>query len=206
MRHYLLLLSVIFCLAAHGQLMTKKFHLNLEGDLGKIDTSTYYGGSLNFEWNILKNVSIQYNFDFLERNDNIRQIHTPLGIIGGPIWMAASAKSLTDGDSTTTGIGILYGLLVLALPDGVSYHIPVSDRWQISPYANVLGIDFVKNKNDDSESDIKYSCSFGARWMTVFNDHISTSFFIETRKTAGMGWGIGGGFGVGYFFGKSRKY
>jgi hypothetical protein len=202
----LLLLVLLHGVTSQAQLTTKKFHLNTEANIGKIDTAMYYGGSLNFEWNILKNISIQYNFDYLERNDQIRQFHTPLGAIGGPIWIAASSKSLIDGDSTTTGIGILYGLLVLALPDGVSYHIPVSNRWQISPYANILGIDFVKNRNDETKSDIKYSCSFGVKGMTVFNNTISTSIFLETRKTAGMGWGFGGGFGFGYLFGKHKKY
>jgi hypothetical protein len=92
---------------------------------------------------------------------------------------------------------MLAGILVFLLPDGVSYHFPIGYKGDVSPYANFLGFDWVRNKSI-GYSEFKYACSFGVRGTYLLTDRLTAIGFVETRKCAPTGWGIGGGVGLGY--------
>jgi len=124
-----------------------------------------------------------------------------MGVVGGPILIADGFANLFSVNSTnSSGFGIVVGIFLLALPDGVTFHIPLAYKWDLGVNANVLGIDFVKDRYSSS-SWIKYACSFGAKGTYSIKDYMTASIFIETRKTAGYEWGIGGGAGLGFCFG-----
>lgn len=201
MKNLLYLFITVLSLTSNAQLTQKKVNLQAKYSMGLIDTAQYHNFSITTEFIVHDYIGLNYNFDLMFRNDNIRQLHTPMGVIGGPLLMGIGLTKIVDGDSNTMGGLVLVGLLILALPDGVSFHIPTAYRWDISPYANLLGIDFVKNRTTD-EKFIKYACSFGAKATYVMKDQFTFSTFVETRKTAGMSWGIGGGFGIGILFGE----
>lgn len=196
-----LIYSLIICSFAQAQLTEKKIHLTAKYSFGSIDSAIYQNISAGFEWHVHKYIGINYNFELMFRNDNYRHIHTPMGLIGGPIIILASAVNSFGFYANGNGSGIWIGLLILALPDGISGHIPVGYKWDLSPYANILGIDFVKNRNNN-DSWIKYACSFGTRVNYSHNENLTFCTFLETRKTAGYPWGVGGGVGIGYAFGE----
>lgn len=149
-----------------------------------------------------KYIGLNYNLDLMYRNDQYRHIHAPMGLSGGPILIYSSVVRWLNDDQVgeNNSLGFFLGLLMLALPDGVSGHFSPSYKWDISPYANVLGLDFIKNR-ENGQTSVKYACSFGARVHYSVLDHLTVSGFLETRKAAGHPWGIGGGFGIGYAFG-----
>lgn len=195
------ILFLFVSFTSEAQLTEHKYHLTGKFSLGSIDRATYQNYSLGFEWHLHKNIGINYNLDLLYRNDNFRHIHTPMGLIGGPIIVLASVFNSFGYYSLGGGSGSLWmALLIFALPDGISGHFSFRYKWDISPYANVLGIDFVKNRTN-GDNWIKYACSFGSRINYSMNDHLTFTGFLETRKTAGYPFGIGGGVGIGYAFG-----
>lgn len=201
MKSLLIFLFIFSLNLAHSQLSEKPFHLEAKYLGGNVDTSIYNGGSIGFEWRFHEYFGVNYNFDLLYKSNNLRHFHTTMGVIGGPMLIAAGFSNLFSADSTDiTGFGIIGGILLLVLPDGVNFHLPLGYKWDISAYANVLGVDFIKDRKS-SEKWIKYACSFGAKGVYSINENVTANIFIETRKTAGYRWGIGGGAGLGIAFG-----
>lgn len=201
MKNLLVLLVLVLSFNGNSQLSQSKFNLYGKYSVGYLGTASYQDIGLTGEWLVHEKVGILYNFDLTYRSDNFRQIHAPMGLVGGPLVMGIGLGKAWDGDSTTNGGLILVGVLMLLVPEGVSYHQPLGYRWDISPYANLLGLDFIKNRTN-GEKFIKYSCSFGVRGTYVWREKFTLSPFIETRKAASVPWGIGGGLGIGVLFGK----
>jgi len=205
MKTLLLILTIILSFKSNGQLTNQLFNVYGKYSYGFNSSTTYNNFGLTGELIVHNNIGVNYNFDLIQRSDNFRQIHTPMGIVGGPLLIAAGLANVFDGDSTSRGGLALVGIVMFLLPDGVSFHQNIGYRWDISPYANVLGIDFIKDRTT-GDSWIKYACSFGVRGTYVLKDRITFSPFIETRKTASIPWGFGAGFGVGILFGERDSY
>jgi hypothetical protein len=202
MKKLVLFALFLFPFIGFSQLTGNRFNVNAKFSVGQIDTAFFINPALTAEIIIHNRFGLNYNLDILRRNDNVNQTRVPMGLIGGPIVMLVGAINSADGDTTNgSGFGVVLGLLMLALPDGVSFHQPLGYRGDISPYVNVLGIDFIRNKFTDDRS-IKYSCSFGVKGSYLLKDHFLFSAFVEGRKTAGIPLGFGGGVGVGYAFKK----
>jgi hypothetical protein len=176
---------------------------------GIIDTSRYFNGGLSAEYMLFKRIGLNYNLEFQKRTDHFNHIHASVGSLAGPplilfgliSGLANSTNDSIDSDSVFEFgyLGTLLGLLITVLPDGVSYHFPIGYKWDVSPYANVLGVDWIWNR-DIGYSEFKYSCSFGVKGTYLLNDRMTVLGFIETRKAAPTGWGIGAGIGLGYLF------
>jgi hypothetical protein len=194
MKKLLLLCLLGFTLSSHAQLADKKFNIYGRYSFGAYDTTSYNNFGLTGEWLVHRKVGLLYNFDLTYRSDKYRHLHVPMGLIGGPILFVAGLANIFDGDTTSSGA-------MLVLPDGVSFHQPIGYRWDVSPYANVLGLDFIKDQLYGYRW-LKYSCSFGVRGTYVLNDQITFSPYVETRKTAGVPLGFGAGIGVGILFGE----
>lgn len=196
---------------SNAQLTEGEGHVFAKYSYGIVDTARFSNYSISGEYFVNEYIGLNYNFDLLFRNDNIRQFHTSVGALAGPplilIGVLASLSNSVnnnDPDNSTFNygpLGIALGILILAAPDGISFHIPVSYKWDLSPYANVLGLDYVRNKNTNINK-FKYAMSFGFKATYLTYSNITLNSFIETRKVAGMGWSFGGGFGLGYAIGQ----
>lgn len=182
------------------------FHFKMS--LGKVDSASYQNFSIGGEWMIKKRFGLNYNFDFVHRNDQIYQLHSSAGLIAGPpliglgiISSIGKTVSSGNGDADLGALGVIGGILLLILPEGVSYHIPYRYNWDFAPYLNVLGVDFMKNnKPNVNKGYLRYAATAGLK-VSYWNPKNYTFFsFIETRKTAGMGFAYGGGFGIGITF------
>jgi hypothetical protein len=199
---FLLLFSLCSVLST-AQLMDHKFHLYGRCAIGGVQNTSYYLGSLNAEI-LFKKFGLNYNFDYQMRKDAINQFHTSMGILGAPTLLRIGISNVADDDTTNSGaFGILGGLLLFALPDGMSYHFSPTYKWDISPYINILGLDFIKDK-ERNESLLKYACSFGVKSTYVMNELLTFTVYTETRHAARYGWGFGGGMGVGVLLGKKH--
>lgn len=203
-----LILFILIQLSAKAQFSEESFHIWTKYSIGKIDSTTYNNSSIGFEFLLGNRLGLNYNFDFMFRKDRIQQLHSSAGLIGGPALIGLGILSWTgakdeDGDgekdSNLGAIGVIGGLLVLVLPEGVSYHIPIKTNWDIAPYANVLGIDWVNNRNTNLKY-LRYAATFGTKFTYWNSKRYTISGFFETRKIAGMNWSLGGGLGVGMTF------
>jgi len=198
MKYIFIIACLLGYLTTWGQLTEKSFRVETSGMFGAYGNSAYYGGSIGARWLVTERVGLRYNFDVLQLNNQTRHVHTPMGLVGGPILMAAGFARSFDGDSTTRGtFGIVSGLLLLILPEGFSYHQPIGNHFELSPYANLLGIDFIRNTAHNSNK-VKYACSFGVQVTALTFSNLTIHGFVETRKAASVPWGFGGGIGLGW--------
>lgn len=198
------LLFIIILIPFFGitQIEMNKFHVYGKYSCGKIDSAFYNSVSFTGEYMIHKKIGLNYNLDFTHRNDNIFQFHTSMGSVAGPLLFVVFASNVA-GILNSSGSRFAVAVLACVLPDGVSFHIPYRYRWDFSPYINFLGFDYVRYKQTGTQA-FKYSSSFGFKTSYWFNNNLTLTSFIETRKTRSMGWGIGAGVGIGYTF-KARE-
>jgi hypothetical protein len=200
LRHLLLLFFTFWMSVTTAQLNDHKFHLSAKYSMGSVQSTRYSNYSLNGEI-LLKKIGLNYNFDYTVRRDSIRQFHATMGILGAPILFGIGLLNSVDSDTTNTGaFGIIGGIILLVLPDGISYHISPRYNWDMAPYANILGLDFVRDRRTNQRS-IKYACSFGIKTTYLWREMFTISAFVETRQAAGYGWGFGGGIGLGVALG-----
>lgn len=207
---FCLLIFILINFIAHSQLISKKGYLGAKYSFGFIDTATYLNTGITGEYILKNRIGLVYNLEFQKRSDNYKHIHGSIGSLGGPplIFIGLlSGLSNSYNDGTSSGsvfglgyLGVLVGILVTVLPDGVSYHIPFRYNGDISPYANVLGFDYIWNKKM-GYSEWKYGCSFGVKATYWHFSNWMLQGFVETRKTASTGWGLGLGLGASYSFG-----
>ncbi len=195
----LLILTFIFPFFVNSQLNQQKLYAYTKFSGGIVDSAKYTNLSFGCELLIKPYLALNYNFDFLHRNDSLFQMHLPIGIIAAPIMFLGQMSTINIFGNGNTGAKLGMVLLALLIPDGVSFHIPYRYRYDFSPYANILGFDYIKNKNFNSKH-IRYAASFGFKTSYCFSNNLTLIAFTETRKVSTMGWSFGGGIGIGYSF------
>lgn len=189
-----------------SQLSECNHSIHFKTSVGKVDTAFYQNFSIGGELIFENRLALNYNFDFVHRDDQIYQLHSSAGLIVGPpligLGLISWITNSTSNNSADLGaLGVIGGILLLILPEGVSYHIPYKYNWDFAPYLNVLGVDFMKNNKPNVDKGyLRYAATAGLK-VSYWNPKNYTFFsFIETRKTAGMGFAYGGGFGIGMTF------
>jgi hypothetical protein len=195
-----------------SQLTQKRGYIGLKASYGFMDTSSYQNFGITGEYLIKNRIGFIYNMEFQKRSDNFNHIHASVGTLAGPpLLIVGLLSGMSNTDQTSSGsvfglgyLGALAGLLITILPDGFSYHFPLGYNWDVSPYANVLGIDYVWNK-DIGYNQWKYACSFGVKGTYWHYNNWMFQSFLETRKVASTAWGIGFGVGVAYSLGNNQK-
>jgi hypothetical protein len=213
-RYSLTILFVFIALQnlSYSQLTQKRGYVGFKSSFGFMDTSTYQNYGITGEYLFNNRIGLVYNFEYQNRSDKFKHIHASVGSLAGPpLLLIGLLSGISNADEVSSGsvfslgyFGALVGLLITVLPDGVSYHIPVGYNWDISPYANVLGIDYIWNKSI-GYSKWKYACSFGVKSTYWHHNNWMLQGFLETRKVASSGWGVGLGIGAAYSFGNVQK-
>ncbi len=202
MRSILLVLLLILQIGSSAQFRSDDTQFSAKYGFGRVGQARYSNYSLCAELFLGDHFSANYNFDLSYSTDGIRNLHTPLGLIAGPPLIALgmiTSRNETENSPFYLGKGgILLGFILLVAPDGFGIHIPIRNHVDISPYANILGLDFIRDRNNGDHW-IKYSCSFGGK-ISVLQDNFSAFVFAEARKPAKFEWMRGIGFGVGYYF------
>ena len=192
---------IIFCalvsIKSHAQFDHAKWEFYGKYSYGFVDNTTYSYVGFNMEHQFRPNWTLNWNLEFLNRKDSIFQVHGSMGLIGGPAFMGWAINHSSFGNGEIGG-SILLGIMIMAAPDGISYHIPISYRWDLSPYANILGFDWVQYNNSEGLKYLMYSASAGVRCTYWFMDRFFAKAFIETRKAGPLGWNVGGGLALGW--------
>lgn len=193
-----ILFIFIFCpLISYSQIETNKFYIYGKISTGIVDTAVYTNLSFSGEYLVHKNIGLNYSLEFMQRNDQIFQFHTSMGAVAGPLLFVVLAT--TPVVINQNGTKFLLAALALALPDGVSFHIPYRYRWDFSPYVNFLGFDYVRYQNLNF-GEFRYASSFGFKASYWRENNLTFLAFAETRKVRTMGWSFGAGLGIGYTF------
>ena len=195
----ILLFTLLVSTFSFSQLTSHSVIISGKYSRGTVLNSTYSNYALQMEVPVHENIGLNYNFELLFRKDQIRHVYFPAGLIGGPVLFLAGL-SASSSDSTQGGLLKTLGILGTILPDGVSFHIPLGESWDISPYANIGGLEFVKDRNSN-EKNIKWATSFGTKLTYIIDDQITISCFAEARKAFRSPSMLGGGIGLGVLLG-----
>ena len=212
---YIRFVIVFFLISNYStsQLTEKKGYIGFKTSYGFVDTSFYTNYGITGEYIFRNKIGLVYNLEYQRRTDKFNHIHASVGSLAGPplILVGLLSGIASSNDATSTGsvfglgyLGALVGLLITVLPDGVSYHIPYGYNGDIAPYANVIGIDYIWNKNL-GYSQWKYACSFGVKGTYWHHSNWMMQGFLETRKVASTGWGFGAGLGIAYSLGNNSN-
>lgn len=198
----LLFFFIIIVSFSFSQLNTSKFLVSGKTSLGHSNLGFYGNYGFSFERIFNNRIGAVYNLEGISRKNNFG-LHTPMGIAGGPILFAAGIANEVDKDTSTSGtFGIIGGILLFILPDGITYHQNIGYYWDVSPYANLLGLEFEFNDQHKLDA-LKYACSFGIKTSYLLKDNVFCFGYIETRKTGGYPWGLGVGMGISLSFKKN---
>ncbi|OGU39434.1 MAG: hypothetical protein A2X61_08270 [Ignavibacteria bacterium GWB2_35_12] len=114
-------------------------------------------------------------------------IHAPLGLVGGLSLLSESLKS----DYSTYDYLIL---LLMMIPEGVNYYIPMNEKMNMVPYIHPLGYDYVID-------DYSVTGSVGMKFEIEPFDNISLNPFAGIKifykhQSATFGFDIGLLFGI----------
>jgi hypothetical protein len=188
---------LLFPLFVKSQIGSNNMYLYAKAGGGSVDTALFSNISFSGEYLVKPYLGLNYNFDFVHRNDSLFQFHSTLGPVAAPIVFISQFSFINLGNNVGAQLGIV--LLALLIPDGVSFHIPYRYSYDFSPYVNILGFDYVKNKNTNQRN-CRYAASFGFKASYCFGTNMTVMAYTETRKVSTMGWSLGGGIGIGYTF------
>jgi hypothetical protein len=158
------------------------------------------------EYMIKPRIGLNYNLELMGRKDGLVQIHSSIGALAGPpliLFSVLTNNTIYGGSFGLGKPGVLLGIIILIAPDGVCYHFPIGYHWDVAPYANLLGVDFLRAPLED-HGRLKWSTSYGVKGTYWRANGFTINAFVETRQVVSLPWSIGAGLGIGYAFGKQE--
>jgi uncharacterized protein (TIGR02145 family) len=173
--------------------------VGFEAGFGSVKGITYNNFSMNGEWFPAKTnqrFSLTYSLDYQIKSSGEKSFH---------FWGSSPLLLLIlTGSPEVAFLGLI--------PDGFSYHIPVSSKIDLAPYANFLGFDYYWNK-DKMTKGYNYASSFGIKASIWTNSEWLLQGFVETKNVLPLGqggewsgWSSELGIGLTYNFGVDLNF
>lgn len=199
MKTLILGLALFFCLPLQAQSDYSKFDLNLQL------STNLYNKQFGPEWNLQGELhlnghwSLLYNYSLGTFDTYNTYAHAPMSLFAvGPVTRFLAQNSFTFSDF----LGALaVGALTAFIPEGVAYHYPLAYRYDLSAYANPLGLAFVFVEDPTVDGSVKYDATSGLKLTYYSPFGLHANVHAQARYTAGFGFYPNAGFGIGYTFG-----
>ncbi|TAL68370.1 MAG: hypothetical protein EPN82_11120 [Bacteroidetes bacterium] len=183
-----ILFTIIFLLSAESGISsdnsTKEHDVKISFGYGQSIVHFNNSSQLNFvlEYFISKNLSLDYWFASNFSSDNTF-IHTPLGLVAGLTLLSETWKT----DYSTYDYLIL---LLIILPEGIHYYMPMNEYVNLVSYLNPLGYDYLVD-------DYSLSSTIGVKLEIVPLENISINpfaglkiFYSHPSATFGFDFGF----------------
>ena len=109
------------------------------------------------------------------------------------------AEESGDGEALGT-LGL--AIIMLALPEGFSFHIPLGDEFSCSPYVNPVGIEYIRGDGEGVPGFLTPTSDFGVRFRYVTYNGITVAPYAGFKyryRSREVGWTYG--MGIGQIFG-----
>jgi hypothetical protein len=201
MKAFLILVCLFPSFISKSQISAHPFHLALKSGIGlNSNKENFKMIGVQGEYIFQSRIGLLYNIEYLQDELGTHKIHTSAGMLGSPLLFITSLVLLNNTNWQFGSLGITGSILMLACPDGVNYHIPIGYRWDIAPYVNLLGVEWIKNPAWNSGI-LKWATSYGIKGTFSNAYNFTFSAFIEARQVAGLPWGFNSGIGIGYSLG-----
>lgn len=145
-------------------------------------------GQLNIclEYFISERISLDYSLASNFSSDNLF-IHAPLGLVGGLGLLSESLKSYYNTYDYLI-------LLLILVPEGVNFYIPMNEKINLVPYIHPLGFDIVSEDNSVTSS-VGMKLEFAPIANISLNPFAGIKIFYN-HQFATFGFDIGLLFGV----------
>lgn len=159
-----------------------------------LQNDRFHSYSLNplLEVGVSDHFNLRYSLGFGMRSNGKFYMHSP---VTAPVGLVLFVSGLgSDGDFVT-----LLGILMLLVPEGVSFDISLSDQIELSPFIDLNSCEYFV-RNDNNELDFLFSGDVGlsAQW------YLGDSFYLTAHSSAMLletrGLGFSGGMGAGFSF------
>lgn len=183
-----LIFIFVFTLATiFAQSQSAKFSINgntiLNPNFLSYSINPFYEVYLDKHWNI------HYSLGLGVCDNNKFYIHlsclAPLGIL-----------FLSDLDDSSDFIQYL-GIILVLLPEGVSYDIPLNKKWVIAPFININSAECFMSS---LKGDFNYllSADAGITIRYYFSDKFYGQIYSSAKIISSKSWGINSGLGFGF--------
>lgn len=89
------------------------------------------------------------------------------------------------------------GVILILLPEGISYDIPLNDKWELSPFININSAEtYAYGVNNYFR--YKFSADGGIAARYYFNKKLYSQFYTSAKIIETRGWGVSAGVGIGF--------
>jgi hypothetical protein len=190
---------LLICLATHAQSDYSKLDINF--GLG----SNLYNWKVQPVWNLQGELhvnsrwSLLYNYNLGSLDTNNLYVHAPMSLFAvGPVTRFLTQNSYTIGDFFGS---LAVGLLTAVIPEGVAYHYPLAYRYDLSAYANPLGLAIVLSNNPALNERVRYQTNLGVKLTYYSRLGLLANVHTQLNYMGYYGFYPSAGFGIGYAFG-----
>jgi hypothetical protein len=148
---------------------------------------------LNARWSLL------YNYNLGGLDSSKLYVHAPMSLFAvGPVTRFLSQNSFTFSDF----LGALaVGALTALIPEGVAYHYPLAYRYDLSAYANPLGLSLVFTDFYMLDKGVRYHTNLGCKLTYYSRFGVLANVHTQLNYLGSYGFYPSAGFGLGYAFG-----
>ena len=129
--------------------------------------------------------------------------HIGPGMLGLPLWGLGTLFDLSLGDQMPAETIIFLSTLMLLSAEHVSYHIPLNNNTDFSPYMSLLRYKSIRGLSpaDDSEKDKStYNCALGLEINQYIGQFVVSPYVDYDIAYIGHNRSLNFGLNVGFYF------
>lgn len=183
----LIVLSLFVFGAYMAQSQTTRFSLNGNSILNSRFSAFSVNPSIDI--GVSEHFNIHYSLGFGVRGNSKFYMHLPAS---APLGMLAFIAGIGDYSNFLSYLGII----LIILPEGVSYDIPLNDNWELTPFININSAEcFTSGVNNDFNYLLSADGGVAARYY--FSDKFFGQVYSSAKIIESKAWGVSGGFGFG---------
>lgn len=164
-------------------------------------SETYIGGGIKMRMFISKRFS--FDSDLIFGHNYTR---FGIGIMGLPLWYLGPDFGYDPETEYRPLSDLLFtGLIMVLSAEHISYHIPVQNNTDISPYISLLRfklLNGIENPGDPSTSDNTTNFAFGIEFNRYIKRFVLSPYIDYEVAYSGGSHGFNIGFSLGYCFEK----
>ena len=196
-----LLLSLLLLLNCKTFAQSDYSKLDLNFGLG---TNLYQGQfqptwNLQAEYHLNAHWSLLYNYNLGSLDSTNHYLHAPMSLFAvGPVTRFLTQNTYTIGDFLGS---LAVGMLTALIPEGLAYHYPLAYRYDLSAYANPLGLAYVFTDIFLLDKAVRYNTNIGCKLTYYSRLGLLANVHTQMNYIGSYGFYPSAGFGLGYAFG-----
>ncbi len=184
-----------------------------QSDYSKLDVNfglgtNLYQGQFQPTWNLQAELhlnarwSLLYNYNIGSLDDSNHYLHAPMSLFAvGPVTRFLTQNTYTIGDFFGS---LAVGMLTALIPEGIAYHYPLAYRYDLSAYANPLGLAYVFTDIFLLDKAVRYNTNIGCKLTYYSRFGLLANVHTQLNYMGSYGFYPSAGFGLGYAFGHSN--